>query len=128
MERALGPVEITDKLCQSSLKKKLFLALVFFVKEMDRNAGVEKGQFPQMANQEIRMKHQDREDLRVRFESNDCPGSLGAADRLGVRQGLTSTISLFPNLSVAVNFQAQPFRQEVNHTDTDSVKPAGDLV
>ncbi len=37
-------------------------------------------------------------------------------------------VHLFPHLAVAVNFETQPLREEVDNADTDAVEAAGHLV
>ena len=82
MEDRLGPVEIAGELRQATIKPKDILTLGSLVFEADFKTGVEEGQLAEMADQEIRVVLENREDLGVRLEVDECAGSAGFSDRL----------------------------------------------
>ena len=97
--------------------------------EDELDAGIEKGQLPQSMLEGRKIEFGLGEDLTGRHE-----GNLGAgpAERRSGRRERSLRLSIgephTPFLTVPANREIQPFRQGVDHTDTDAVQTAGNLV
>ncbi len=99
------------------------------VGEDDFEAGIEKGEFPQAADDEFLLEL-DRllEDLRVGLEGDEGAGRFALADDVEFFDGFAPLELHVVDLAVARNLDLEPFRDGVDALRADAVGAAGEDV
>src|SRR6266571_528606 len=128
MQRVLRPVDPLDVPGDATLKLEDVPAIMDLVDDDDPKAGVEECKFPQTGRQDVVIKLDRFEDLRIRKERDDRAGAFRRSDDLEVR-GFLPTFETHPVL-LPVPFHAdlEPFAEAVDDRKPDAVQTAGHTV
>ncbi|OIQ74854.1 hypothetical protein GALL_434870 [mine drainage metagenome] len=140
MQHGLAAIDVFDETLDSAGKGKVLLLALALVDQADLHPVVEEGQFAQALGEHFVVKVDHAENVDVRQEMHFGALLVGLAgnrrgrdgdtidlDDLAVLQRATGELE-FMHLAFAPHRQAQPLRQGIHATDTDSVQAAGHLV
>src|SRR6266540_1834274 len=129
VDRVLRLVRVGDEVADAALVvERDRVATGALVREDDRQALREERHLAQALFQRVGGELELLEDLGVRKERDRRARLLRDACRLHLADGNAARELLAVDLSVALNFGDEPFRQRVDDRDTDAVQPGRDLV
>ena len=128
VKRRIAPVQIFHKRNQPSLVLQFLFNIRAFILKGNLDAFIQKSQFSETAQQNIKIKRDNGKYFRVCGKVNlgspfvCCPPNLKLA-------GLFSLcVSLIINFAFRIDFQFNEDRQSVDDRNTNAMKPSGNLI
>ena len=128
MNRALGAVKMLDEGQKAAFVEELMAFLRALVFDGNLHAAIEECQLTQPLRQNIETELAHLKDLGIRLEGHLRAALLRFPDLLQRRLRIAAPVTLLVDLTVALDFDFQSFRQRVDHGYADAVQPAGNFV
>src|ERR1700730_816317 len=128
VEGALAAVEVLDEFSNTTGKTKFSGFFRAFVGERDLETFVEEGVLTQACGEGIVAEDGLFENAGIRMERHSSAGFAGLAGLLQLGGGLAFFIALFPDGTVALNFEFEFIRKRIDDGDADAVETAGDFI
>ena len=108
VQHALAFIEVLDELGDAAGEAKFGFLAAALVVERDLQALVEEREFAQALGERVVAVGSLREDFRVGMKCDFCSGLARLAGGLELRSGNTFLVGLFPNFSIAPDFEIEP--------------------
>src|SRR4249920_2606866 len=128
VNRALGAVKMLDEGQKAAFVEELMAFLRALVFDGNLHAAIEECQLTQPLRQNIETELAHLKDLGIRLEGHLRAALLRFPDLLQRRLRIAAPVTLLVDLTVALDFDFQSFRQRVDHGYADAVQPAGNFV
>ena len=128
VQRLLAAVQVLDEFGDAAGEAELGFFVAAFVFERDLQAFVEKGQLAEALRKRIEAVNGGAENFRVGVERDFRSGLARLAGSFELRGGHALFVGLFPDLSIAPDFEIEPVGESVDDGNADAVQAARNFV
>src|SRR5688572_32414135 len=117
-----------NKFSNAVLVKELLFLSVSLITYRNSKALIQEGLLTQTRGQNIKVKIDIRKNLRIGFEANFGPGTIGVTQNHESRGRIATRKSLSVFLTVSIYFQNELFAQSVDNAYAYAVQTTGNFV